>query len=133
MPPYPSGIVTPNSPSSFICSTTASGNESSWSCSSAIGITCSSTNCRTISVIARCSSVCSEKAVATAKAGLLVYGLTRESILRRALPGARRDGRLAAGRRHPCGVLPLYEGKVQPAGVLPPGDATARGGGGGAG
>ena len=57
MPPYSSGIVTPNSPSSFICSTTASGNESSWSCSSATGMTSLSTNCRTISVMAFCSSV----------------------------------------------------------------------------
>ena len=31
MPPYSSGIVTPNSPSSFICSTIGSGNASSWS------------------------------------------------------------------------------------------------------
>src|SRR6185437_15352204 len=63
-------MVTPNRPSSLICSTTASGNLSSWSCSSAIGITCSSTNWRTISVIARCSSVFSLNGVATAKMGL---------------------------------------------------------------
>ena len=31
MPPYSSGIVTPKSPSSFICSTIGPGNESSWS------------------------------------------------------------------------------------------------------
>ncbi len=31
MPPYSSGIVTPNRPSSFICSTIGSGKESSWS------------------------------------------------------------------------------------------------------
>ena len=57
MPPYSSGMVTPNRPSSFICSTTWSGNLSSWSYSSAIGRTSLSTNCRTISVMARCSSV----------------------------------------------------------------------------
>ena len=28
MPPYSSGMVTPNSPSSFICSTIGSGNSS---------------------------------------------------------------------------------------------------------
>src|SRR3954454_4901500 len=67
IPPYSSGMVTPKSPSSFICSTTPSGNLSSWSYSSAIGMTCSSTNCRTISVIARCSSVFSAYGVATAK------------------------------------------------------------------
>ena len=31
IPPYSSGIVTPNSPSSFICSTIGSGKVSSWS------------------------------------------------------------------------------------------------------
>src|SRR5829696_5032937 len=59
IPPYSSGMVTPNRPSSFICSTTASGNLSSWSCSSAMGMTCSSTNWPTMSVIAFCSSVLS--------------------------------------------------------------------------
>ncbi len=44
MPPYSSGIVTPNSPSSFICSTIGSGNLSSASYSSALGMICSSTN-----------------------------------------------------------------------------------------
>src|SRR3954470_1240638 len=72
-------MVTPNRPSSRICSTTASGNLSSWSCSSAMGITCSSTNCRTISVIARCSSVFSLYGVATAKSDSLT-SLTRESV-----------------------------------------------------
>src|SRR5688500_6419910 len=75
MPPYSSGIVTPKSPSSFICSTTASGNESSWSCSSATGRTSLSTNCRTISVMAFCSSVLSVKAVvATAMGPQVTYG-----------------------------------------------------------
>src|SRR5688572_5283515 len=69
MPPYSSGIVTPNSPSSFICSTIASGNLSSWSNSSATGRISLSTNWRTISVIAFCSSVFSCKvAFATAMA-----------------------------------------------------------------
>ena len=31
IPPCSSGIVTPNRPSSFICSTIGSGNSSSWS------------------------------------------------------------------------------------------------------
>jgi hypothetical protein len=31
IPPYSSGMVVPNSPSSFICSTIGSGNSSSWS------------------------------------------------------------------------------------------------------
>ena len=44
MPPYSSGIVTPKRPSSFICSTIGSGNLSSWSYSSALGMICSSTN-----------------------------------------------------------------------------------------
>src|SRR5919202_2719258 len=79
MPPYSSGMVTPKSPSSFICSTTASGNLSSWSCSSAIGMTCSSTNCRTISVIARCSSVFSVYGVATAKSTSWSARFTRPS------------------------------------------------------
>ena len=57
MPPYSSGIVTPNSPSSFICSTIGSGNLSSASYSSAFGMICSSTNWRTISTIAFWSSV----------------------------------------------------------------------------
>ena len=57
MPPCSSGIVTPNSPSSFICSTIASGNLSSWSYSSATGMICSSANWWTISVMACCSSV----------------------------------------------------------------------------
>ena len=57
MPPYSSGIVTPNRPSSFICSTIASGNSSSWSKCSAFGRICSSANWCTISVIACCSSV----------------------------------------------------------------------------
>ena len=57
MPPYSSGIVTPNRPSSFICSTIGSGNLSSWSNSSASGMISSSTNWRTISVMSRCSSV----------------------------------------------------------------------------
>ena len=52
MPPYSSGIVTPNRPSSFICSTIGSGNLSSWSYSSASGMISLSTNWRTISVIA---------------------------------------------------------------------------------
>src|SRR4029453_72847 len=70
IPPYPSGIVTPNRPSSFICSTTASGNLSSWSNSSATGMISLSTNPRTISVIAFCSSVFSAYVgVATAIAG----------------------------------------------------------------
>jgi hypothetical protein len=44
-------------------------------------------------VIARCSSVCSEKVVATAKTGLLVSWLTRESILGGlAPPGRSRRG-----------------------------------------
>jgi hypothetical protein len=50
-------MVTPKSPSSFICSTIASGNLSSWSNSLAAGMISLSTNWRTISVIARCSSV----------------------------------------------------------------------------
>ena len=57
MPPYSSGIVTPNRPSSFICSTIGSGNLSSWSYSSATGRISLSANWRTISVIAFCSSV----------------------------------------------------------------------------
>ncbi len=56
-PPYSSGIVIPKRPSSFICSTIGSGNESSWSYFSALGRICSSVNWRTISVIAFCSSV----------------------------------------------------------------------------
>jgi hypothetical protein len=59
MPPYSSGIVTPNSPSSFICSTMSSGNLSSWSNSSALGMICSSTNWWTISMMAFWSSVIS--------------------------------------------------------------------------
>ena len=59
MPPYSSGIVTPNRPSSFICSTIGSGKESSWSYFSALGMICSSANWRTISVMSRWMSVCS--------------------------------------------------------------------------
>ena len=59
MPPYSSGIVTPNRPSSFICSTIGSGNLSSWSYSSATGRISLSTKLRTISTIACCSSVIS--------------------------------------------------------------------------
>ena len=59
MPPYSSGIVTPKRPSSFICSTIGSGNLSSWSYSSALGMISLSTNSRTISTMAFCSSVIS--------------------------------------------------------------------------
>ncbi len=53
MPPYSSGIVTPNRPSSFISSTICSGKESSWSKCSALGMIFSSANWRTISVMSR--------------------------------------------------------------------------------
>src|SRR5712671_4143018 len=67
MPPYSSGIVTPNSPSSFISSTIDSGKVSSWSKCSALGMIFSSANWRTISVMSRCRSVCSlNEAVSTA-------------------------------------------------------------------
>jgi hypothetical protein len=59
MPPYSSGIVTPKRPSSFICSTIGSGNLSSWSYSSALGMISLSTKFRTISTMAFCSSVIS--------------------------------------------------------------------------
>src|SRR4051795_8711823 len=81
IPPYSSGIVTPNRPSSFICSTTSSGNESSWSCFSATGMICSSTNWRTIAVMSFCSSVLSVYGeVATAMFSAAPETLTRGSI-----------------------------------------------------
>ena len=90
MPPYSSGIVTPKRPSSFICSTIASGNLSSWSNSSATGRISLSTNWRTISVIAFCSSVFSWNCeVSTAMAPYLGR-----------LGGARR---IMAGCRMPDG------------------------------
>ena len=79
MPPYSSGIVTPKRPSSRICSTTASGNLSSWSCSSAIGRTSLSTNCRTISVMAFCSSVLSVYGLVATAIQAAPVSLTRES------------------------------------------------------
>src|SRR5919197_6088321 len=56
-PPCSSGTVRPNSPSSFIPSTIFSGNSSSCSSSSATGMTSRSTNSRTVSTTAFCSSV----------------------------------------------------------------------------
>src|SRR5688500_6758746 len=84
MPPYSSGIVTPNRPSSFICSTIGSGNLSSWSYSSAFGRISLSTKLRTISTMAFCSSVISSKldcccSVATAMAGRI--GKPRRALL----------------------------------------------------
>ncbi len=61
MPPYSSGMVTPNRSSSFICSTIGSGNLSSASYSSAFGRISLSTKSRTISTIAFWSSVISSK------------------------------------------------------------------------
>src|SRR3954452_10416656 len=84
MPPYSSGIVTPNRPSSFICSTIASGNLSSWSNSSATGRISLSANWRTISVIAFCSSVsCSCVATAMAPRGRDGEGYSRLGDTRR--------------------------------------------------
>src|SRR5918992_907497 len=107
IPPYSSGIVTPNRPSSFICSTTSSGNLSSWSNSSATGMISLSTNWRTISVIAFCSSVCSWwVAVARAMAPALRW-LVRGV-------GAAEDT-AAPG---PSGLLPGGVGADLDAGVL---------------
>src|SRR6266511_1178340 len=55
-PPYSSGTVSPNRPSSFICSTIFSGNSSRASSSSATGKTSRSTNSRTVATTACCSS-----------------------------------------------------------------------------
>ena len=77
MPPYSSGIVTPNRPSSFICSTIGSGNLSSWSYSSATGMISLSANWRTISVIAFCSSVFSRVGVGGYGHGSCVSGRVR--------------------------------------------------------
>ncbi len=86
MPPYSSGIVTPKSPSSFICSTMGSGNSSSWSKCSAFGRICSSANWRTMSVIAFCSSVLSTWGLAaTAMGSALQVRLAQER--QRRIPG----------------------------------------------
>src|SRR3954454_5369067 len=63
MPSYSCGRVAPERPSPFICSTIASGNLSSWSNSSALGMISLSTKSRTISTMAFCSSVISWKFV----------------------------------------------------------------------
>src|SRR5215510_327134 len=49
-PPFSSGIVTPNSPSSFICSTRSSGYASACSRSEATGMTSRATNFRTVAM-----------------------------------------------------------------------------------
>src|SRR6478736_2031771 len=98
MPPYSSGIVVPNRPSSFICSTIGSGNESSWSYFSAFGRICSSANWRTISVIAFCSSVLSIVAgVATAMGSRGSRRLIRQSSAARRIPAQESSGEAARG------------------------------------
>src|SRR6478609_2757055 len=91
----------PKRPSSFICSTIGSGNESSWSYFSALGRICSSANWRTISVIACCSSVRSVWAlVATA----IVLGLLRSEVERCYRwygPGGRLADRPVEAERQP--------------------------------
>src|SRR6266567_2899405 len=65
-PPYSSGTVRPNSPSSFMPSTIFSGNSSRCSSSSATGMTSFSTKSRTVSTTAFCSSVSSMRPVSLA-------------------------------------------------------------------
>src|SRR5215217_319472 len=100
IPPYSSGIVTPNRPSSFICSTTSSGNESSWSCFSATGMICSSTNWWTISVMAFCSSVFS------------VYGEVATAMFS-AAPETLTRGSISAAGGYPPGTRPTPVSAVQ--------------------
>src|SRR5919199_5052452 len=124
IPPYSSGMVTPNRPSSFICSTTGSGNLSSWSYSSAIGMTSLSTNCRTISVIARCSSVFSPYglvASAMVPAGYRRPRLPSPSSAPRLVPArvARHERRRAPERPAPAragapGGVRVVHARVEP-------------------
>src|SRR6266511_1817000 len=80
-PPYSSGTVSPNSPSSRICSTIVSGNSSRASSSSATGKTSRSTNSRTVATTACCSSESSTSPPGHASAMRLALCLRGREVL----------------------------------------------------
>src|SRR5205814_2286819 len=115
-PPYASGTNMPSSPSSPIFLVVASGNSCVWSIVAAIGRISASANSRTISRMARCSSLRSnDHPVAAGVVTLTGANLSWETPAR-----ARSGGRVLVepAAALPAQVAPLHHPPQQRAGTV---------------